>query len=163
MSWVVENYIKRSLLIRSAVEKSQQGIEKSDVSDSWEYSGLKKLSSESVEDIYDDLLTIEIAIKKLHEDKLLSPRQIEIINCMSNGLNINQAAKKVHIHRETVMSDFVRACKTISDYLGEHFKLDGYIEYIVDKYHLDSSKEAKLRKYLESKNYTQYWRNNDKS
>lgn len=162
MSWIVENYIKRSLLIKAEMEKSQQVVE-AFVSELWAPEYLPVFQTESIEDVYDDLLTIEIAIKRLHDTGVLNSRQVEILKSMADGLNLSQVSSKLNLHRETVASNFVRSCKLISDSLGEHFTTDGYTKYIADKYRLDSEQEEKLRKYLESKNYTKYWRDNDKS
>ena len=159
MSWIVETYIKRALLIRADMQNSIG------VLDSEMFGFLPEVQSDifSFEELYDDLLTIEIAIKELHKNGVINSRQLDIIKAISEGMSFIQVASKLNLHRRTVAENFIWSCKLIADHLGDHFTTEGYVDYIVNKYRLDEIKKDKLEKYLESKNHKKYWRDNVKS
>jgi hypothetical protein len=117
----------------------------------------------SIESDYDDLLTVEMAIKKLHGFGLLNDRQVEIIRLVANGMNFNQVASAMGLHRQTVAENFITSCRIISDYLDDYFTVDGYINYLSNKHRFTNKDREKARDYIEKQNYTKYWRNNEKT
>lgn len=159
MSWVVENIIERSLLIRAEVKNSLEVFD----TEAYGFIKLNGVDVSSCEDLYDDLLTVEMTIKKLYNYGIINDRQLEILNLKAEGQSFTQVAKKLGLHKQTIAKDFVQACRLISDYLGEHFTLNGYVDYITKKYKLNYQQRKKLKEHIEGKNYTRYWRNNAKT
>lgn len=97
---------------------------------------------------YDDLLTVELKIKELHESNIIKNIEIKVINLVSNGYSYNKISKELGIGRTVVRNIFHSACDKVAFYLGAYFTDDGLIEYMVEKYKLSDEQIQKLVKII---------------
>jgi hypothetical protein len=88
------------------------------------------------DDLYSDVLSVEMAIDSLYEKGLLNKRELEIINRLRMGISFRNIEKDLKLSRPRIYHIFREICTKIAFYLGEHFTNEGYIEYMSYKYSL---------------------------
>ena len=130
MSWYVETLLRDSKKIRSNVETDL---------------------NHDVEDFdYCNLLRIEQVLTYLHSNRLINNVEITIINDLLNDKSRTQLSNEYELSRQTVSNWIEKITDKIASILGAEFTDDGYINYMTEKYNLDSDKVEKLTNYIHS-------------
>jgi hypothetical protein len=93
-------------------------------------------SLELDDDLYSDLLSVEMAIEKLYKINLINKRELEIINRLKMGISFRNIEKDLKLSRPRIYHIFREVCTKVAFYLGEHFTNEGYVEYMSFKYSL---------------------------
>lgn len=102
------------------------------------------------DDTYNDLLLVEKKIKDLHQRKILTDLDIDILNEFSFNPFINSLEERLSIPRITLSKRFTVICNIISLHMGGLFTNRGYLNYMKDKYNLDEDQLNILRQYIKS-------------
>lgn len=125
MSWIIQS------LLRSTVEiKTQQDIDSED---------------------YNNLLIIEKKIKDMSSDGLLSSKDLEILEKVSDGKPLDEAGEQILKSRITLARKFYAICDRIAYALGGEFTDEGYLSSIQRKHHLTEEEVDKARKYIKGR------------
>jgi len=104
------------------------------------------------DDTYSDLLSLEIAIKRLRENGNISDLEMKMINLLYEGASFNYISKSLSITNPTMRKFFKRLCEKLAFYLGDYFTDDGYIDYIQRKYNLDDKEIEAVTKIIKGNN-----------
>jgi hypothetical protein len=120
-AWYVGRLLLDSISIRSKITEG----------------GISSTNLELDDDLYSDLLSVEMMINKLYKSKQLTEREINIINGLRMGISFRNLEKELKLSRHRIYIIFREVCTKIAFYLGEHFTDDGYVEYMTFKYCLD--------------------------
>lgn len=134
MSWYVENLLINRNTIRNDVENLNTESE--------------NLVLSFNEDTYDDLLSVEMKIQELVKKKILSDKDLEIIELVASNKSIRQLGRESRYSRPTISKSFAEICEKIAFCLGEHFANYGYIVYLRDKYNFSSEEVQKIRNFI---------------
>ncbi len=86
------------------------------------------------DDLYSDMLSVEMAIDDLCKKGLLKKRELEVINRLRMGISFRNTSKDLKMYLSGVYSIFREVCTKIAFYLGDHFTDEGYVEYMSYKY-----------------------------
>jgi hypothetical protein len=105
------------------------------------------------EDAYDDLLSIEMTIKKLSKENALTQSEIVVLRLLEDNLPISEIAEFIKVEAHAAKRIVDSACSKVSFCLGDHFTDDGFIVYMIKKYNLDV-KDGLILDSLIHKNYT---------
>jgi hypothetical protein len=124
MSWIVEDY-----LINKEQIKSTRDINSDD---------------------YLNVMIIEKVIDTLNKRELLTPKENQILQLRSEGYSFSEIGVALGIGRITVSVLFGYSCDKISYILGGYFTDDGYLDYLMDKYHFSNEMMAKIDSYIHS-------------
>jgi len=140
--WYVRKLILDSIPIRSRI------YSKAD-EDSWaHYYFEDSLPSSLEDDTYLDLLDVESKIKLLMDKKVITLKEKNILDLLLEGKSYSDTARSLRKSRLNIIHTFNNLCAKISYYLGDHFTNEGYIDYIIEKYKLDSNDIEILRRYI---------------
>ncbi len=74
-----------------------------------------------IDEALDARLDIEMAVKKLSEDRILTDMERQVLAVASSGCSNNRGASGLGLRRKTYIKLFRSAAKKISDYLGEDY------------------------------------------
>jgi len=107
---------------------------------------------ESDDSAYDDLLSIEMTVKKLVKEGVLKEEELLALNALANGNSIREIAAKLKVVYLSAWQLVNDACSKIAFCLGDHFTDDGFIVYMINKYHLDA-KDGIILDSLMHRNY----------
>jgi len=97
---------------------------------------------------YDDLMTVLEKIKYLHDRGVISDRQLQILNLVSENISYQDIAVILGMARRLVSKSFKETCEVVAYYLGEYFTDEGFVEYIVNKYSLNENQIEQVQKYI---------------
>jgi DNA-binding NarL/FixJ family response regulator len=100
-------------------------------------------------DTYADLLSVEMKLKYLKENNLLSKTDIAIVENVLSGKTFKAIGLELNIYEVGVSNFFSNVCEKIGYLLGDHFTDDGYIDYLTIKYQLTDEQIEKLKSLLE--------------
>lgn len=89
------------------------------------------------DDLYSDLLSVEMTIEKLYKNNLISKRELEIIDRLKAGFSFRKVEEDLKISRRRLYNIFKEVSTKIAFYLGDHFTNEGYVEYMSFKYSLE--------------------------
>lgn len=101
-------------------------------------------------DIYDDLMSVELALKSLVANEELDSKDIQIINTVTTCKSIREASRNMGYPVMTVARRFTKVCKLIANRLGGIFTDEGYLQNIAEKYSLCPEQIEILRQYMKS-------------
>jgi len=132
MSWYVRHLLEQSEKIRSTVVQ-----ESGDIFD---------LQTDT--DEYADLLSIEMAISTLYESKILSEKEVLILNFIEAGASVDDIVLKMPLSKMTIYNLVKSAGNKIAFYLGDHFTDYGFLDNLSTKFSQDDME--KIRKYMET-------------
>jgi hypothetical protein len=124
MSWYVSTLIKRSQLI-----KAKEDIDS---------------------DEYNDLIVLEKKIKDLCNLKLISEKEMLIIEAMKSCKSSYQLEKDLNLDRITIYKIFNDVSDRLSYYLGSEYTDVGYLTYLKNKYKLTEEQLNKVIKFINS-------------
>lgn len=99
-------------------------------------------------DVYFDLLEIESKINLLIDNGTIKGDELTILNLIFDGDSFLSISRILNKSKPSVISTFRKICAKIAFFLGEYFTNEGYIDYMVNKYKLDSKQEDILRRYI---------------
>ena len=87
-------------------------------------------------DEYMDLLTVELAIKKLYLRNVLSFEDVEFIDLVVDSRSVGgkSIVESSGLERRTATGKYQDICSKIAYYLGGRFTDDGLLEYMIEKY-----------------------------
>ena len=136
MSWIVETLLINSELIRSRI------IEGSDFSDTIEIN--------FSDDLYNDLLQIELTISKMLQEGELSNLEWLILDTFSRGIPLQESVKIIKLSRSTITKYFLCACDKIAVRLGKEFSDDYIIDRMAKEYKLSVTQLLRLKRYMKS-------------
>jgi len=100
------------------------------------------------DDDYNNLLVVEKKISDLVDDGLIAPKELEIVTAMSTNKSLKNICEELNLSRWTISKIFSTTCEKIAYSLGGVFTDDGYIEYMVNKYNLNTKHINKLETYI---------------
>ena len=101
------------------------------------------------DDVYSDLLSVEMIISSLKRMSLLTENEKDIINYLKDRMSMAAIANKMSLNIKTVMSIFNKLCTKIALILGENFTNDGFLDYMLEKYNItDQNIEDRLAKLI---------------
>jgi len=120
-AWYVGRLLLDSMSIRSKITEG----------------GISSTNLELDDDLYSDLLSVEMTIDNLYEKGLLNKRELEIINRLRMGISFRNIEKDLKLSRPRIYHIFREICTKVAFYLGEHFTNEGYVEYMSYKYCLN--------------------------
>jgi hypothetical protein len=124
MAWVVEELIKNRYYIR----------------DTDDYN----------EDTKEDLLSVERAIKSLIVSDVLTEKDKEILDFVSQGFSFSEIGTFTGLYRITVSRYFHTMCEKIAEYLGDYYTDEGFILHMSDVYHLSPDQVEQMKEYMNS-------------
>jgi hypothetical protein len=124
MSWIVED-----LIINKEQIKSTNDINSDD---------------------YLNVMIIEKVIGILNTRGLLTPKENQVLQLRSEGYSYNEIGEKLGMGRITVSVLFGMACQKISYVLGGYFTDEGYLDYLMDKYHFSNEVMYRINNYIHS-------------
>jgi DNA-binding NarL/FixJ family response regulator len=133
MSWYVRHLLEQSDEIRDSI-LSHNDSETMDI--------------DFDRDEYSDLLSIEMAMDYLYDSKILSEREVLILNFVRVGATVDDIILKMPISKMTVYTDIKSACNKIAFYLGGHFSDHGFLDKLSE--HFDNDSLDKIKKYMET-------------
>ena len=102
------------------------------------------------DDEYNNLLVVESKVNFLVENGLIQKQELDVLNLLTSGKRFKDIEGILNLNRVTISKVFREVCKKISFSLGGVFTDDGYINYMVEKYKLNSDEAEKLEKYIQS-------------
>lgn len=102
-------------------------------------------------DDYNDLIVVEKRIQQLFESGILSEKEMELIEYVSDGKSLSNSKEHFGKHRISTFKQFRNLCNKIAFYLGGYFTDDGYIAYMKEKYDLSDEQVRKMIKYMTNK------------
>lgn len=152
MSWLVKDYLMHYIQLKTRLDHSEflfvGGLEPGYLThDNYSFDDQVNV----YQDVDDDILDIENAIDILHESKVFSKNEKAVLDLIMEGYIFADVSKKLGIFRLTVYSNFDSACTKIAAHLGGHFTDEGFLNYMQDKYELDSASVEKLREFMNAK------------
>lgn len=97
----------------------------------------EEISTDLTDNLYDDLLSVEMAIKRLKKENSLTKLESRILELLPSNVTNKQMAKILHVSNEWLLEKTIEdACSKIAFCLGDHFTDDGFISYMIKKYNL---------------------------
>lgn len=113
------------------------------------FKAFKEFDIES--DEYNDLITVENAIKDLSSMGKLSSRDVEILFMTGSGETINMLASREKGKRDWSLSrKYKDLCNRLAFYLGGYFTDEGYLDHMKSKYNLTDDAINALRQFINS-------------
>ena len=141
MSWIVKNLILNRHDVSRKIYEKHMGTN---------YYDEGTLLIDFEDDAYNSLLKIESAIKKLYDKGLIDIEELTVLKFLSEGYSYKEVGDKLKIGKNSVRAMFYSLCDRIAFYLGGEYTDDGYVEYMVNKYKLNETEVAKLKKILKA-------------
>lgn len=102
------------------------------------------------DDLYNDLLLIETVVVDMFKSGRATPKQKKIISQICKGRNFVDMEGTLGISRITTSKIFSEFCDGVGYMLGGIFTNEGFMEYMIDKYSLNTEQVAKMQNFLES-------------
>lgn len=99
-------------------------------------------------DMYQDLLSVEMCIKTLKGSNLLSDREYDVIQKIISGMNYSDISRAYSTSARYVYYLVSTVTDRIAFTLGEHFTNDGFYEYMMLKYDLNDKEETVIKTLL---------------
>lgn len=125
MSWIVETLLRNRIKIRSKIDMSS--------------------------DEYLDLLMVESAVRRLHENGVITDSDILLLDEIADGKSLKDVGEVIGKTGSTVGRKVGDLCEQISFVLGGTFTDEGYLEAMSENHHLDEHQIDVLRSYMSSK------------
>lgn len=119
MSWIVQHLLKNKVQIRTLSDPSS--------------------------DEYNDLLVLESKIAELRRKKLLTERDLSIIEAVSDGSPLSALEDSVGVTRLTIARSFENICERLAYTLGGYFTDDGFLENLRKEYKLSNEDLEKVK------------------
>ncbi len=151
MSWYVRQLLLNSDRVRSRVNKDiiftskydddpyDEGCEVDYIANGFDYDN----------DNYLDLLSVEMKLKYLHDNNLLTKTDTDIMDGILLGKTFKAIGLELGIYEVGVSNFFSSICEKIGYLLGDHFTNEGYTDYLSNKYQLTDEQIEKLKRLLE--------------
>lgn len=136
MSWYVESLIRNSWYIKNQTEDEVS-------TDFDELAGYSVLQ----DSVYDDLLSVEVALRKLD----LTKKELEIVRLLCTNADISSIAKETHLSRPTTAERIKSITDRVALILGDYFTNDGFSKYICDKNGYDRFTRVTIKTFLDKK------------
>ena len=95
-------------------------------------------------------MIIEKVIGTLNQRGLLTPKENQVLQLRSEGYSFSEIGVLLGMGRITVSVLFGMTCQKISYILGGYFTDDGYLDYLMDKYHFSNEMMIKIDNYIHS-------------
>lgn len=96
-------------------------------------------------ELYDDLLSVEIAISKLD----LKGKDLKLVDMIKDGKDHSDMAKVLHWSRHKVVDREKAILNRLAFILGDLFTNDGYASFICDKYKKDDYQKISVKTFLD--------------
>lgn len=149
MSW----YVRRLLLDRDVIRKSIRTNYGTPEDGSYDIStdDLDWIDNVAYQvfnldsDAYNDLLMVEGKLRDLAISGLLSKDEVMVLNYILSGKNIAHIERVEGYSRPTISKRFYDVCSRVAFHLGGIFTDDGYLNYMADKYKLNTEQVSKLK------------------
>ena len=125
MSRIVEEYVRSLYII----------LESGDIND----------------DMYNNALSIQILIKRLHKEGLISNEEVIIIDKIASGYSFAEVGEALKMTRKRVAKKFKKTCGILGFILGGKFTDIGFAHHVASKHLLNREATAKLNKFLTRK------------
>lgn len=142
MSWKIRNILINSDAIRSNIYDVGDTFVNPYVHDAITLSDFESAENSYVMGFdnpeYEDLLFVEMKLKELIDKNMITELELKVINQMIVGNSYTSAGDNLGITRGLVKDVFYRVCTKIAYYIGGEFTDEGYIEYMVNRYNLNS-------------------------
>jgi DNA-binding CsgD family transcriptional regulator len=103
-------------------------------------------------DDFNNLLILESKVKELKEKKLLTVREIKLLDMLSESASLSDISSALNSNRNTITKEIKKVCELIAYFLGDIFTDDGYLNYMQEKYKLTDTQLKSLRDYMNGKN-----------
>jgi hypothetical protein len=101
-------------------------------------------------DQFNDLLTVEKAIKTFVCKSLFADREYEVLILMMRFRSFNYVSDLTGIERRIIVKTFRSVVYRLSVVLGGIFTDEGYLDYLKNKYKLTDTQIDKASKYMKS-------------
>lgn len=98
------------------------------------------------DDVYNDLLSVLRKLKELYESGIISDKDMQLTELVTEGYTVTDAGKMVLVSKPTARVMFKSVSNKIGYVLGGKFTDDGFIAYMIDKYNLSNIQIRKLKK-----------------
>lgn len=98
---------------------------------------------------FNDLLTVELELKKFITKGVITPTELNAVNLVLNSSSL-YVAEIDESTRETISKKFRAVGDRIGLSLGSNFTDEGYIEYMRKTYNLTGNQVETLRRYMTS-------------
>ncbi|KKM93423.1 hypothetical protein LCGC14_1208550 [marine sediment metagenome] len=134
MSWIVQNLLFDRYRIKESIYK------RNDMSNSYD------LDFNSEE--YNGLLLVEKKISELLNSKILSKRDVRIMELLSQGNIYSDIADELKMSKNSIKKSFLNSCNKIAFSLGGEFTDYGYMNYMIKKYKLKGKEIKKLEELI---------------
>lgn len=108
-----------------------------------------KIEKDIEQDLYCDILSVEMVINALKKENLLSEEDIKIIDGIGDTGTFYDIPG-VDKNRVTMSARFSTICDIIALILGNHFTDEGYLGFMQKKYKLSNEQVQKLRSSINS-------------
>ena len=138
MGWLVEH------LLKNRIEIKNRSLDFSDDAST----GCSHLE---LDDQYNDLILVEVAINKLYKKGVLSDFEIKVIDYLSDGKEMVNSKKNLGLGRQVIAKYFSAICQRVSHYLGGHFTDDGLISEVAETNSLTVGQVEAAKRYMTSR------------
>lgn len=138
MSWYVEYLLLNRETIRAQTLYSQSQI--FDDNYTLDYNN----------DDYNNLLILEKKLVYIIEKKLLTDKELQILNAVMTNKSLVEIGKVLGITRFTLSKFFNTICDRLAFLLGNEFSDEGYLEHMQESYKLTDEQIEKVKEYMKS-------------
>jgi hypothetical protein len=102
------------------------------------------------DDDYNNLLLVQKQIKRMISNKLLSEKEVLVLESTLEGKTASDIEKEFGLSRLTISKIFSEICDRIAIILGREFTNEGYLDYMATKHNLTPEQVEKAREYMQS-------------
>jgi len=102
-------------------------------------------------DVYNNALSIQILIKRLYGEGLISNEEVTIIDKIASGYSFAEVGDMMNVTRKRVAKKFKKTCGILGYILGGKFTDVGFAYDVASKRLLSEKAIAKLDKFLARK------------
>ncbi|MEM4134561.1 MAG: hypothetical protein QXV73_05130 [Candidatus Micrarchaeia archaeon] len=113
-----------------------------------EIKALFESQNPDIEDLYDDLITVEKKLEELYRKGYITDFDLLVIACVRTNKSFRKLEREFNISRLTLSNRFKKICEKIAFYLGGYFLDEGYVRKLRKKYRLSNYDTAKLSNYF---------------
>lgn len=125
MSWIIQSLLKNSIEI-----KTQSDLDSDD---------------------FNNLLIVEKKIKEMRKDGLLTQKDIDLLEQISDGKPLYNTENSTNKSKIALARKFYKICERIAFALGDEFTDEGYLSALQKKQHLTDEEVEKGRKYMKGR------------
>lgn len=101
--------------------------------------------------LYDDLLSIEMAISEMVQRSMLDERELGYLDALNSSPTLTYAANICEVQHETFSKVIQATCSRIANFMGGSFTDEGFIAEVVETYNLPDDEIERLRQFIKSR------------